>query len=282
MNSSEENVSSTTRDDWDRHWDDYSQCAHANPALEYRRRVIFSLLNLRNSGSGVRLLDIGSGQGDMAAAVRARFPSAQLLGLELSQSGVEISRQKVPEARFVQRNLLEKVEVPEDQRGWATHAVCSEVIEHVDDPRQLLESARDYMSSGCLLVVTVPGGPMSSFDRYIGHRKHYKSSDIGTLFREVGYETEQISRAGFPFFNLYRWLVVLRGDKIIRDATARQNRPASLSARVAMGIFAPLFHLNFDSSPWGWQMVGTARVPKLSEQSTPQETIPLEPGAKQP
>jgi trans-aconitate methyltransferase len=70
----------------------------------------------------------------MAAAVRARFPSAQLLGLELSQSGVEISRQKVPEARFVQRNLLEKVEVPEDQRGWATHAVCSEVIEHVDDP----------------------------------------------------------------------------------------------------------------------------------------------------
>ena len=101
-----------------------------NPALEYRRRVIFSLLKLSNPGSGVRLLDIGSGQGDLAAAVRTRFPSAQLLGLELSQSGVEISRQKVRDARFVQRNLLEKIEVPEDQRGWATHAVCSEVLGH--------------------------------------------------------------------------------------------------------------------------------------------------------
>jgi trans-aconitate methyltransferase len=273
---------SSKRDDWNRHWDDYSQCAQANPALEYRRRLIFSLLNLRNSGSGVQLLDIGSGQGDMVAAVRARFPSAQLLGLELSQSGVEISRQKVPGARFVQRNLLEKVEVPEDQRCWATHAVCSEVIEHVDDPCQLLKSAWDYMSPGCLLVVTVPGGPMSSFDRHIGHRKHYKPGDIATLFREVGFETEQVSRAGFPFFNLYRSLVVLRGDKIIEDATARQNRPASLSARIAMEMFAPLFRLNFDSSPWGWQMVGTARVPKLSKHSTPHETILLESEAKLP
>ena len=265
MSSSEEKVTSATRDNWNRHWDDYSQCAQANPALEYRRRVIFSLLKLPNPGSGVRLLDIGSGQGDLAAAVRKRFPSAQLLGLELSQSGVEISRQKVRDARFVQRNLLEKIEVPEDQRGWATHAVCSEVLEHVDDPRQLLESARKYMSPGCLLVVTVPGGPMSSFDRHIGHRKHYTPSDIATLFREVGYETEQLLRAGFPFFNLYRSLVVLRGDKIIEDATARQDRPASLSARLAMGMFSPLFHLNFNSSPWGWQMVGTARMPKLTE-----------------
>ena len=100
-------MASSTRDNWDRHWDEYGQAAQKNPAQEYRRKVMFSLLGLDNSGTGVRLLDVGSGQGDMAAAVHAAFPAAHILGLELSQLGVEISRQRVPGARFVQCNLLE-------------------------------------------------------------------------------------------------------------------------------------------------------------------------------
>src|SRR5260370_39686013 len=116
-------MASSARDNWDRHWDEYSKAAQENPAQEYRRRVMFPLLGLDNGGTGVRLLDIGSGEGDMAVAVRAAFPAAEIVGLELSQSGVEISRQKVPDARFMQCNLLEEVAPPQDLRGWATHAV---------------------------------------------------------------------------------------------------------------------------------------------------------------
>jgi ubiquinone/menaquinone biosynthesis C-methylase UbiE len=67
-------VSATNRDDWDSHWEDYSEGASFNPAQEYRRRLIVKLLGLRGSGSGVRLLDVGSGQGDLAAEIRASFP----------------------------------------------------------------------------------------------------------------------------------------------------------------------------------------------------------------
>src|SRR4029077_1874249 len=134
---------------WDRHWEDYSQPAQQNPAQEYRRRVIFSLLDLQGSGEGIRLLDIGSGQGDMAEAICRRFPRAQILGLELSHSGIEISRKKVPDARFLQRNLLEESSPPQELQGWAPHAVCSEVIEHVDDPCALLVNPRQYMETGC-------------------------------------------------------------------------------------------------------------------------------------
>ena len=257
-------MASSARDDWDRHWGEYSQAAQQNPAQEYRRRVMFSLLRLDNSGTGVRLLDIGSGQGDMAAAVRAAFPRAEIVGLELSQSGVEISRQKVPDARFVQCNLLEQVAPPQELRGWATHAVCSEVIEHVDDPSQLLRSARQYMGPGCRLVVTAPGGPMSAFDKHIGHRKHFRPSEIELLFREAGYLPERVTGAGFPFFNLYRCLIVLRGQKLIEDVSARQKSPASPYARMTMAVFHRLFRLNLNSSPWGWQMVGKAQAPDAS------------------
>jgi SAM-dependent methyltransferase len=251
---------SSIHDDWDRHWEEYAESAEANPAQDYRRTVILSLLALPALGKGVRLLDIGSGQGDMAAAIRARFPQAEILGLELSQSGVELSQRKVPGARFVQRNLLEPGSTPDDQRAWATHAVCSEVIEHVDDPRRLLGRARDYMAPGCRLVVTAPGGPMSAYDRHIGHRKHFRRAEIAALLRQAGYEAEQVTGAGFPFFNLYRGVVILRGKKLIEDVRIKQDRPASLPARLAMGVFSLLFHLSVDSSRWGWQMVAQARA----------------------
>src|SRR5690349_22877878 len=101
-------MKSTARDDWDRHWQEYNQTAEQNPAQEYRRELILSLLAVRGSGEGTRILDIGSGQGDMASAIRKRFPSAEVMGLELSESGVMISRAKVSGARFIQRNLLDK------------------------------------------------------------------------------------------------------------------------------------------------------------------------------
>ena len=199
-----------------------------------------------------------------ACSTWAALPKAEIVGLELSQSGVKISRHKVPDARFVQCNLLEEATPPGDLRGWATHAVCSEVIEHVDNPLQLLQSAREYMSPGCKLVVTAPGGPMSAFDKHIGHRKHFRPSEIELLFRGAGYVPERVTGAGFPFFNLYRCIIVLRGQKLIEDVSAKQNPSTPQSARVAMAVFHQLFRLNLDSSPWGWQMVGKAQVPECA------------------
>src|SRR5258708_5578834 len=119
------NAAPPSRDDWDRHWQQYASSAELNPAQDYRRAVILSRLALPPRGTGVRLRDAGSGRGDMAAAVRARYPEAEILGLEASSAGVEISRHKVPGAQFVERDLLATLEPPAAQRGWATHALCS-------------------------------------------------------------------------------------------------------------------------------------------------------------
>ena len=250
----------STRDDWDSHWQEYNQTAEQNPAQSYRRELILSLLGVRGAGEGARIVDIGSGQGDMVAAIRARFPAAQVLGLELSQSGVEISRRKVPGARFVQRNLLDQTEPPEDQRCWATHAVCSEVIEHLDDPARMLRNTRAYMNPGCCLILTAPGGPMSAFDKHIGHRKHWRRNEIEMLLRASGYATEHVTGTGFPFFNLYRCLVILRGQKLINDVSAAPSRGTPWAARAAMTVFHRLIRTGLNSSRWGWQMVAKARV----------------------
>jgi len=249
----------STRDNWETHWGKYHRTAEENPAQNYRREMIFSLMSLGNSGEEARLLDIGSGQGDMVAALQVQFPKASVLGLELSRAGIEISQRKVPGARFVQCDLLEVKEPASELIGWSTHAVCSEVIEHVDDPALLLRNARRYMAAGAQLVLTAPGGPMSAFDRHIGHRKHWSPKEIDAILRDAGFRTERVSGAGFPFFNLYRCVVILRGSRLIRDVSTESARSASLGARVAMRLFHRLIRPNLNSERRGWQMIAVAR-----------------------
>ena len=245
-------------DDWDEHWGRYADSAEKNPAQEYRRRVALDLLGIQGDGSGARILDIGSGLGDFAVDLGKRHPQARIVGLELSQKGVEVARRKVPTARFCQRDLLQPAAIPDDLKFWATHAVCSEVLEHLDEPSTLLRNVQGYLAPGCRLVVTVPGGPMSAFDKHIGHRQHYSPEMLRDLLRRAGLQPLRATGAGFPFFNLYRAAIVLRGDKLAGDIASRPDGRHSTLARFAMLVFGVLFHLNVPASPWGWQTVVVA------------------------
>jgi SAM-dependent methyltransferase len=244
------------RDDWDRHWSAYREAAQKNPANRFRRRLVFQALAL---GPGpIRLLDIGSGPGELLAAVKAAHPHAELAGVELSREGIAAAQRLLPDARFVQRDLMEPGTFPAALQGWATHAVCSEVLEHVDDPVRFLANVRPSLAPGCRLVITVPGGPMSAFDRKIGHRRHYTADALATLLRAAGLAVDWVHGAGFPFFNLSRLAVVARGAALARDLEQDSGLP--LSARAAMAAFDGLLRISRTSGERGWQIAACARV----------------------
>lgn len=246
-------------DDWDEHWRSYADSAEDNPAQRYRRKLIFDALG--DVGPRARLLDLGSGTGDLAAELRARYPQAEVLGLELSRTGVELATRKVPGATFLQRDLLQSDAVPAEFQGWATHVICSEVLEHVEDPVALLGNAVPFLAPGCRAIITVPGGPMSAFDRSIGHRRHYRVPEIADVLQRAGLTIERAVGAGFPFFNLYRYVVVLRGESLVRDVSAaQQSGSASPLARVMMRVFGVLFKANLARSRFGYQLVAVGRL----------------------
>src|SRR5215471_2723318 len=245
-------------DDWDRHWRSYADAVSLNPAQSYRRKLLFELLALGAAPRPVRLLELGSGQGDFAREVEAVRPDAEIVGLDLSETGVEMARRKVPRGRFFARDLARPVELPPAFEAWATHAVCSEVLEHVDDPTGLLRNVRPFLAPGCKVVITVPGGPMSAFDRYIGHRRHFSAQLLSEVIEGAGLEVERLNGAGFPFFNLYRLMVVARGKALIKDVDSSGPAPLPLSARAAMRTFAWLFRWNRADTLRGWQLVARA------------------------
>jgi 2-polyprenyl-3-methyl-5-hydroxy-6-metoxy-1,4-benzoquinol methylase len=254
-------------DDWDHHWDVYGEAAQGNPANLYRRRLVLRLLGRPPAGSTV--LDIGSGQGELALHLATIYPDVDVWGVEYSAAGVQRSRAAAAEhglgVRFTLCNLLEPV-TADPNRAPATHAVCSEVLEHVDDPVRLMRNARALMAPGARIVVTVPGGPRSAFDRHIGHYQHFKAADISAVLTGAGFTVERVLRAGFPFFNLYKLAVVARGRRLISDV---QNRaPGAVASRAeaaATRVFDVGFRHNRDDSALGWQMVALAHVPSWPE-----------------
>jgi SAM-dependent methyltransferase len=245
-------------DNWDEHWDRYAAAASRNPAQRMRHELIVDFFR-RDRAGACQVLDIGSGQGDMLVQLHALRPEAGLLGFELSASGVEISRRKLPAAKFLVVDLFNPPAEAAAYAGWATDAVCSEVLEHVDSPADFLRASRRYLADGARLIVTVPGGPMSAFDRHIGHRQHFTRESITRELESAGFAVEQVNLSGFPFFNLYRLVVIARGEKLADDVNAGGGGFSQWLAGVVMGVFRVLFRLNLRHSPFGWQVIAVAR-----------------------
>lgn len=246
-------------DDWDAHWGHYAAAASRNPAQQMRHALIAKLLQRGSEGRAAQVLDIGSGQGDLMVKLRPLLPQAKLLGFELSASGVQISQKKVPDATFLVADLFRPPAELQDYLGWATDAVCSEVLEHVDAPAAFLRTARPYLADDARLIVTVPGGPMSDFDRHIGHRQHFTRDLVSGVLKEAGFKVERVYLSGFPFFNLYRGVVIARGKKLASDVDAGQVGFSAWLANMVMMVFRGLFRLNLMDSRFGWQVVAVAR-----------------------
>lgn len=249
----------SAQDDWDAHWEHYAESARYNPAQHMRHGLIARLLCETAGHSAAQVFDLGSGQGDLMEKLQPLLPKAKLLGAELSESGVAISRRKVPRATFIVTDIFRPLVALDDFVGWATHAVCSEVLEHVDDPVSFLQHARKYLAPDARLIVTVPGGPMSEFDRHIGHRQHFDRDKIRAILEQAGYSVERLYLAGFPFFNLYRLLVISRGKRLTRDVETEPGHASSTLANYTMKLFRLLFRANLLDSPFGWQIVAVAR-----------------------
>jgi SAM-dependent methyltransferase len=246
--------------DWHAHWRSSDKASTQNPGQQMRYQIAARWLVEARSGAA-RFLDIGSGQGDLMQKVMPLLPDAEFLGVELSESGVDASRRKAPGATFIAADLFRPPEALEPFKGWASHAVCSEVLEHVDDPVGFLRCAQAYLKPGARLLVTVPGGPMSAFDRHIGHRQHFTRDSIRTVLEQAGFIVNGVRMAGFPFFNLYRLAVIARGEKLAGDVRAEGTGIASRLAEAVMAVFRFLFWFNVSDSTLGWQVVAVAQKP---------------------
>jgi len=202
------------RDNWNRHWNDYAAAAEKNPAMYFRFSTIVDLVR-SISPQPIQIVDVGCGTGALLEILQSEFTGAQLVGVEPSKSGFDIVSQRLDSVLLFNQDIVSK-SLDNNVVQPGTIVVCSEVLEHLDDPHLLLRCIKSqFGKTGAQLVVSVPGGVRSAFDVHIGHRRHYTRETLEFVMRQAGLSEIRIWRAGFPFFNIYKLLTVILGRRLI-------------------------------------------------------------------
>ena len=172
---------------------------------------------------GSRVLDVGCGNGFTAGQFLER--GCEVVGIDLSESGIELARQKYPSARF---------EVgPADERILANLGsdpfdlvVGTEVIEHLYAPRPYVRGCYAALKPGGRFICSTPyhgyfkNLMIALTGRTIahatplwdgGHIKLWDRATLSQLLTETGFLNLQFRGAGrLP----YLWMTMLMaGDK---------------------------------------------------------------------
>ena len=142
-------------------------------------------------GATGSVLDVGCGTGGNTA----RFARThRALGVEPSHEAVRLARQRFPALTFVEGFAPDAVS---EQAAVADVFVLTDVLEHVDEDRVLVERLVGAAKVGAFFIITVPANERlwTEHDVSHGHFRRYSMDSFRTLWRDVGVETTLLSRA---------------------------------------------------------------------------------------
>ena len=171
--------------------------------------------------SNARVLDIGCGGGLFLSLLKQQ--GTDVIGIELSDSRAQYAKTK-------HGLVIDKHPIENDfwQRGYANHfdaVTLWDVIEHVNYPRQALQSAANVLKQGGLLLIDTPcrdsfyhrfgeftykatGGKFPTFlnamysSHLFGHKQIFSTTEMKDLFESVGLEVVDLHKfheLSFPY-----------------------------------------------------------------------------------
>lgn len=206
-----------------------------------------------------RILDVGCGRGILPALMRDRGWEAH--GLEFSETAARHAREELRIPVFV-GNFLESPYEP----GSFDAIVLWHVLEHVPDPVEALEKARQLLRPDGLLVIAVPNFE-SLQARFSGrhwfhldvprHYHHFGVSVLNRMLESAGFSVADISHLSLEY-NPYGWIQSILNRMgfrfnllydLLKNQSARSLRSplreAPLQSLLTLAVLAPVVSASF-------------------------------------
>lgn len=133
------------------YWTEPSPSPLTDPRTPDRRAFLWKRVASSGTG-GLRLLDCGAGDGGLVTEAESRGHRAA--GLELSAAAIELAHRANPDTDLRQHSV-EELPWPVEAAAWDV-VVSFEVIEHLLEPRALLQGANDALVPGGALFLSTP------------------------------------------------------------------------------------------------------------------------------
>jgi SAM-dependent methyltransferase len=135
-------------------------------------------------------LEIGCGTGYTLSALRSALPGAALIGTELFEEGLVVSRQRWPNIRLTQADARA---LPFGREFDLVAAF--DVLEHIDDDARALTELRRVVRPGGGVIVTVPQHQWlwSDADDYAHHQRRYSRPELISGMETAGFRVRMVT-----------------------------------------------------------------------------------------
>ncbi len=241
------------QEEWDRIWMQFHKGLARNPGRLYRYKIINQAIRTAINSGSQSIVDIGCGTGELLSHLALEFSPHKLLGLDISKVGILKAQENYPSLNFALIEVNDEGFSSSTMKSAADIIVCSEVLEHLEEPKEILRFISNNLLASGVLIVTVPAGPMSFLERYIGHHRHYTRESLTHLLEGSGFSNIEVQRAGFPGINLIRIASKLRGKRILNDVAESQRKPIILG--FGLRVAELILRYSLKDSIFGWQLV---------------------------
>ena len=228
-------------------WED----AHRySPAPRHRRRLLRQWIDGLDF---VDVLDAGCAQPFLLREILARH-TAQGYGCDLSDQVIAANRSVLPECDFRTLDLTTDT-WPDGQRFDLV--ICSEVLEHLADwpaaVANLIRMTRKH------LLITVPGGPLRTMDRMVGHLQHFRGPELVAELERHGCQVRRERYWGWPMHSVYKAAISTLSPAALYDTFSGGTQYGPWK-RLLSELLYRLFFLN-DCADRGCQLLIHAQAP---------------------
>ena len=225
-------------DDYDEMWRRLEDFLRYNPGARHRRRLVLRALR-RYAGGAAEILDVGCGLGEMVAYLGAELPNLHFTGADFSSGAIESCRRRAPQHHWIVADV-----VNDDLPGNYDVVLCSELLEHLDEPEAaLVRIARSLKPRGTI-IVTVPNGKVFATERAVGHVRHPTLPMLHDWFDAAGLDVVEARRWGWPGYLALKYAANIDADRALEAfGSGRYSWPIKRAndvayAMVGVGSFA--------------------------------------------
>jgi SAM-dependent methyltransferase len=151
------------------------------------------------------------------------------------------------------------------KRGVFRSAVCSEVLEHIEDDLGAIGQMASVLEEGGRLIVTFPhrGDFFAVDDRFVGHRRRYELPEMIGLLEKSGLRSLSVGKVLGPLEKLTMWAVaafltaIRSAGGSSAAAGSGQRHPAGLVKAFALinRLYAGLARIDAHVAPLRLAMV---------------------------
>lgn len=204
------------------------------------KHLVFRLLTMAEATGNV--IDFGAGKGELLAQLLQTGNFTDLAGTDLMDRPAGLPR----EIAWWTQDLNE----PVGPQGEFDVAICSETIEHLENPRQVFRNLHALLRPGGVLILTMPNqecirslaglvwrGHFTPFlaDCYPAHITALLHLDLRRICAETGFDEPRFcysDRGGIPKLPFLKWQSIsfglLRG-RLFSDTLGILTRKCSLA-----------------------------------------------------